>query len=294
MAVAAQALEDRPQLGIVMMLGAWFLFAVVDTSAKWLVLAGFPAFQLVFMRYGIHFLISVVAIAKDGLNIDRFQTTHPWQVLSRAMLLISATMGNFYALNFLPLTVISAIMFSSPIVVCFLSMTLLKEQIGPWRWGAILLGFAGVLVVIRPFGEAFHPAMILPLYNAVAIALYSLMTRRLAGIVAVETQQFYLGALGTGLLLPFAIWTWVPPDTLLQTVLLVGLGACGWAGHQLLTNAHRFAPANRLMPYTYSFIIYIAAFSWLIFDHIPDKWVVAGALIIVLSGLIIWKREQQK
>ncbi len=294
MAVAAQAIEDRPQLGILMMLAAWFLFAVVDTSAKWLVLAAFPAFQLAFMRYAVHFVISIGVIAKDGFDLSRFQTNHLWQVLSRALLLISATLGNFYALNFLPLTVISAIMFSSPIIVCFLSMTVLKEHIGPWRWGAILLGFAGVLIVIRPFGEAFHPAMILPLYNATALALYSLMTRRLAGVVAVDTQQFYLGALGSVLLLPFAVWTWVQPTTSLQTVLLLALGAGGWAGHQFLTTAHRFAPANTLMPYTYSFMIYIAAFSWLVFSHVPDSWVVFGALVIVLSGLIIWKREQKQ
>ncbi|WP_227269996.1 DMT family transporter [Roseobacter weihaiensis] len=293
MAVAAQALEDRPQLGILMMLAAWFLFAVVDVSAKWLALAAVPAFQLAFMRYAGHFVISVGMILKDGADLHRFRTSHPWQVVSRALLLISATLSNFYALHYLPLTVISAIMFSSPIIVCFLSMTLLKERIGPWRWGAILLGFAGVLVVIRPFGEAFHPAMILALYNATALALYSLMTRKLAGIVATETQQFYLGALGTGLLLPFALWAWVPPGNGLELALLLGLGIGGWAGHQFLTNAHRFAPANTLMPYTYSFMIYIAGFSWLIFGHLPDLWVVVGALVIVASGLIIWKREHR-
>lgn len=293
MAVAAQAIEDRPQLGILMMLVAWYFFAMVDVSAKWLALAGFPAFQLVFMRYAGHLVISVGMIAKDGMTLDRFRTDHIWLVLSRALLLISATLGNFYALSYLPLTIISAIMFSSPIIVCFLSMTILKEQIGPWRWGAIVLGFAGVLIVIRPFGETFHPAMILPLYNATALALYSLMTRRLAGIVATETQQLYLGALGTMLTLPFALWFWIPPQSLLDTVLLIGLGVLGWGGHQLLTNAHRFAPANTLMPYTYSFMIYIAAFSWLIFGDVPDFWVVVGALVIVASGLIIWKREQR-
>lgn len=294
MAVAADALQDRPQLGIIMMLAAWFLFALVDVSAKWLVLAGLPAFQLAFMRYAGHFVISAGLLSKDGVDFRRFQTRHPWQVASRALLLISATIGNFYALNFLPLTVVSAIMFSSPIIVCILSMTVLKEEIGPWRWGAILMGFAGVLVVIRPFGESFHPAMLLPLYNATALALYSLMTRRLAGVVAVETQQFFLGALGTVLLLPFAAWVWVPPATNLDLLLLVGLGVGGWAGHQFLTHAHRFATANRLMPYTYSFLIYIALLSWLIFNDTPDLWVILGALIIVVSGLIIWKREQRQ
>lgn len=294
MAVAAQTLEDRPQFGILLMLVAWFLFAMVDVSAKWMVLAGFSAFQLAFMRYAGHFVISIGMIAKEGVDLDRFRTDHFWQVISRALLLISATIGNFHALYVLPLTVVSAIMFSSPIIVCILSMTVLKERIGPWRWGAILLGFVGVLVVIRPFGETFHPAMILPLYNATAIALYSLMTRRLAGVVAVETQQFYLGACGTFLLLPFAIWTWKPPQNQLELGLLIGLGVAGWAGHQLLTNAHRFAPAHTLMPYTYSFMIYMAAFSWLIFDHVPDIWTIVGAMTIILSGLIIWKRETLK
>ncbi|WP_300032566.1 DMT family transporter [uncultured Roseobacter sp.] len=293
MAVAARALEDKPQLGIMMMLAAWFLFALVDTSAKWLVLAGYPAFQLAFMRYAGHFAISLVVTFREGFDSDRLRTGHLWQVLFRSSLLISATLGNFYALNFLPLTVISAIMFSSPIIVCFLSMTVLKEQIGPWRWGAILLGFAGVLVVIRPFGETFHPAMILPMYNATALALYSLMTRRLAGLVATETMQFYMGALGTAVLLPFAIWAWVMPPDLLGWCLLIGLGVLGWSGHQLLTTAHLFGSANTLMPYTYSFMIYIAGLSWLVFDHLPDFWTVTGALIIVMSGLIIWKREQK-
>lgn len=294
MAVAAQGIEDKPQLGIVMMLVAWFIFALVDTSAKWLVLAAFPAFQLAFMRYAGHFVISLGMIAKNGFDIDRFRTDHIWQVLTRGILLSSATLGNFYALNFLPLTIISAIMFSSPIIVCFLSMTVLKEHIGPWRWGAILLGFTGVIVVIRPFGETFHPAMLLPLYNALALALYSLMTRKLAGVVSTETQQFYLGALGTAVMLPFAIWKWVPPSNALEMALLIGLGVGGWSGHQFLTNAHRYATANTLMPYTYSFMIYIAALSWLVFAHLPDLFTLIGAAIIVASGLIIWRREQQK
>lgn len=136
--------------------------------------------------------------------------------------------------------------------------------------------------------------MILPVYNATALALYSLMTRKLAGVVATDTQQFYLGALGTFAMLPFALWTWKMPNSPLETALLVGLGIGGWAGHQLLTNAHRFAPANTLMPYTYSFMIYIAFFSWLVFDHLPSIYTVLGALVIVCSGLIIWQRERLK
>ncbi|HAV59376.1 MAG TPA: EamA/RhaT family transporter, partial [Planktomarina temperata] len=134
--------------GILLMLAEWLLFSWVDTGAKWLAMAGFSAFQLAFMRYAGHLVISIGVISKDGFNLERFQTGHVWQVISRALLLVSATLSNFYALQFLPLTVVSAIMFSSPVVVCFLSVSVLRERVEPWRWGVIFLGFIGVLIVV--------------------------------------------------------------------------------------------------------------------------------------------------
>jgi drug/metabolite transporter (DMT)-like permease len=292
MAVTARANADLPRLGILMMLGAWCLFSFVDTGAKWLAVAGIGAFQLAFMRYAGHFIISIGMIARGGFTLDRFKTDHLWALLSRSVLLISATICNFYALRFLPLTVVSAIVFSSPVIVCFLSIYLLKESVGPWRWGAIILGFIGVLIVVRPFGNAFHPAVLLIVYNATALAFYSLMTRKLSGVVAVETMQFYMGLVGTFLLLPFALWTWIPPETSLGMVVLISLGIFGWAGHQLLTNAHRFGTANQLMPFTYSFLIYVTIWGYLLFGTVPDFWTIAGAAVIMYAGLIIWKREQ--
>lgn len=292
MAVIASSTADLPRLGIVMMLGAWLFFSVVDVGAKWLAVAGIPAVQLAFMRYAGHFAISIAVIAKGGVDAERFKTDHLWQVVSRALLLVSATVSNFYALQFLPLTVVSAVMFSSPVVVCFLSVTFLKEHVGPWRWGAIILGFIGVLIVVRPFGTVFHPTMLMIIYNATALALYSLMTRRLSGIVAVDTMQFYMGLVGTSILLPFALWAWVQPDTAFGLIVLIGLGVFGWAGHQLLTNAHRFGTANQLMPFTYSFLIYVAIWGYLFFGSVPDAGTIVGALVIMCAGLIIWKREQ--
>jgi drug/metabolite transporter (DMT)-like permease len=145
---------------------------------------------------------------------------------------------------------------------------------------------------VRPFGEVFHPAMLMIVYNATALALYSVMTRKLAGVVAVDTMQFYMGAVGTFILLPFALWTWTQPDTATDMMVLIGLGVMGWAGHQLLTNAHRFGTANQLMPFTYSFLIYLAVFGYLVFGTVPDQGTLLGAAVIMCAGLIIWKREQ--
>ncbi|WP_170791540.1 DMT family transporter [Ruegeria lacuscaerulensis] len=293
MAVAARSTADLPRLGIVLMLLAWLLFSFVDLGAKWLAVAGFPAFQLAFMRYAGHFVISLGVIAKGGFQPSRFHTDHPWQLISRALLLISATVFNFYALRFLPLTAVSAIMFSSPVIVCFLSVFVLKETVGPWRWFAILLGFVGVLVIVRPFGAVFHPTMLLIVYNATALALYSIMTRRLSGVVSVDTMQFYLGLTGTVVLLPFAVWFWMQPENLWSMIVLIGLGVFGWGGHQLLTNAHRFGTANQLMPFTYSFLIYMAIWGYLFFETVPDASTLTGAALIMGAGLIIWKREKR-
>ncbi len=289
--VLIPANQDRAKLGIAMMLAAYLLFALIDTSVKWLVLAGLHAFQLSFMRYAGHFAISLALIGRGGMSFERFATRRPALVVLRSGLLISSTLFNFIALNYLPLTVTSAIMFSAPIIVSALSMPLLGERVGPVRWMAIVLGFAGILVVMRPFGEAFHWAELLTVYNAFALALYSILTRKLSGQVAPQTMQFYTGALGTVVLLPMAVISWSMPASPRDWALMLALGLWGWGGHELLTRAHGFAPANTLMPFTYSFMIYLTISSYLVFRTVPDQWTMLGAAIIVISGLIIWARE---
>ncbi|MEL6239796.1 MAG: DMT family transporter [Pseudomonadota bacterium] len=290
MAIAARATEDRAALGILMTLGAYLFFSLIDTSVKWLVLAGLPAFQLAFMRYLPHFVISTALVLRQGGGWSAFATEHLGLVLFRGFLLASATIFNFITLKYLPLTVTGSIMFSAPIIVCALSWPLLGERVGPWRWFAIMLGFIGVLIVIRPFGAEFHWIALLNVYNAFSLALYSIITRKISGVVAAETMQFYMGAMGAVALLPFAAWVWVTPENALQWALMIGLGLWGWAGHELFSRAHGFAPANTLMPYTYSFLLFLAIGSYLVFNEIPDAWTLTGAGIIVISGLIIWRR----
>ena len=294
MAIAARANEDRAALGIMMTLGAYFFFSLIDTSVKWLLLAGLPAFQLAFMRYLPHFLISTVLLLRKGVSWSSFGSAHMGLVLLRGFLLASATLFNFITLNYLPLTVTGSIMFSAPIIVCALSWPLLGERVGPWRWAAIMLGFVGVLVVIRPFDADFHWIALLNVYNAFSLALYSIITRKISGVVAPETMQFYMGAFGAVMLLPFALWAWTPPETTLDWCLMIGLGLWGWAGHEIFSRAHSYAPANTLMPYTYSFLLYLAVASYVVFEDVPDAYTLTGAAIIVAAGLVIWWRAMRK
>ena len=294
MAIAAQATQDRAALGILMTLGAYFFFMLIDTSVKWLVLAGLPAFQLAFMRNLPHFIISTVLLLRKGMSWSSFQSAHLGLVLLRGFLLASATLFNFITLIYLPLTVTGSIMFSAPIIVCALSWPLLGERVGPWRWAAIMVGFIGVLVVIRPFDADFHWIALLNVYNAISLALYSIITRKISGVVAAETMQFYMGAFGAIMLFPLALWSWTTPATTLDWGLMVALGVWGWAGHEIFSRAHAYAPANTLMPYTYSFLLYLAVASYVVFNDVPDSYTLTGASIIVLSGLVIWWRAMRR
>ncbi len=281
---------DLMAIGIVMMLVANFLFATLDTSVKWMLGFGIPALQLAFFRYAGHFAISALGMLRQR-DWDRLKGGgRPGMVTLRGAMLVGATMGNFVALSYLPLTITSAIMFSVPIFVCLLSVRVLEEHVGPWRWSAILLGFIGVLIVVQPFGEAFHWAAPLCVFNALMMAIYSLMTRALARQVSPQTLQLYGGGIGTLILAPFAIVLWVPPSGAMIWLGLAWLGLAGWIGHELLTRAHAIAPANALMPFSYSFLIYMTLFDVLLFMHMPDAREMLGISIIVFAGLVIWYR----
>lgn len=286
--------EDRVMMAIGLMLVAYLTFSFIDTSVKWLSVLGLHALQLAFMRYAAHFFISSFLILRETGPRGLLDKTYPWQTIFRGSLIMFSTVLNFISLKYLPLTITSTILFSAPLIVCALSWPVLGERVGTWRMSAILVGFIGIVVTIRPFDESFHPAMFLSLTAAFSFALYSVMTRKLAGLVATNTMQFWSGAVGFFALLPFAVSTWSNPETTLDWVLLLTLGFWGWAGHQLLTIAHRFAPASVLSPFAYSFLLYLTVWSYFLFDHLPDRWTLTGASIIIAAGLVIWYRERQK
>lgn len=291
--IVPRALEHKPVLGILFVLVAYFLFSIIDTSAKWLALAGLPAVQLAFMRYAGHFVISLAVVLKAGGGIGRFASDRPVLTILRGLLLVFSTMLNFVAIQYLPLTLTSTILFLAPIIVCTLSWPILGERVGPFRAFAIFAGFVGVLIAIRPFGESMHWAVLLSLGAAFTFSLYAILTRMLSGVVATGTMQFYSGLTGTVALAPIAIPAWLNPDGALGWIILIGLGVFGYLGHELLTRAHGYAPASRLSPFGYSLMIYFTIAGYLVFGTVPDFWTIVGAIIIVGAGLLIWARERK-
>jgi drug/metabolite transporter (DMT)-like permease len=290
--VAVKPIEERRLLGIGLILFGYFCFAVIDSCAKWLMLHGLPPMEVVFVRYAGQFIL-IVALFAPRKGTELVQTRRPVLEAVRSLCLLGSTICNFVAITYIPLTVTASISFTMPLILCALSIPLLGEKVGWRRWLAIVVGFAGVLVIIRPGTEAFHPAMLLSFMGIVFTAFYFLLTRKLAGVDSTTTQSFYAAGIATLCLAPFAFGGWTWPSSASEWIPFVLIGAAAMIGHQAITLAHRLAPASVLAPFNYSLIVFLTASSWLVFGQPPDIWIVVGAPIVIGSGLYIWLRERQ-
>lgn len=288
----AKAREDRPLAGVLIMCGAVLFFTGIDSSAKWLILSGLPALQVVFARYAGHFLASlVVFLPTEGLSA--FRSRNPLLQFLRSALLLGSTALNFTALTYLPITVTTAIFFAGPIVVSLLSIPILGERVGIRRLVAVVVGFSGVLVVLQPWGAEFHPAMFLSLGAMSCASLYFVLTRLLAGTESNATSQLWSSGLATLVFLPFMLKVWIWPETVTGYVVLTVIGTFGALGHSLVTVAHRLADASVLAPVVYLQLLFATVAGVLLFATLPTLWTLVGALIIVGSGVYIWARERQ-
>ncbi len=286
------SMGDKINISIALMLAAYLCFALSDTTTKAMVLYGMPVFQLAFVRYVVQFTITLGEVSVRGIR--REEITQNWALLLlRGVVLAIGTVLTFISFRYLSLTMISAILFLAPTYVSLLSWPLLGERVGPWRRFAIIFGFAGVLVIIRPFNQDYHWAAILPMIVALCLAMYSILTRKLAHRVRPHVMQFVVGAFGSVVLLPLAVLVWQPVEWRIA-VGMVFVGCAAWFGHEMLTRAHKMTPASVLMPYSYSFIVYMSVTGFIVFGEVPDIWVLVGTGIIVVSGLIIWQRERIK
>jgi drug/metabolite transporter (DMT)-like permease len=269
----------------------YVLFTLLDGSAKWLV-QSVPVLVVVWLRFVTHTLIaSALLFPIRGAALVRTQHLR-WHLL-RGLMFIAMTGLNFWALQYLQLTVTASIFFLVPILVALLSAPLLGEKLDARRWAAIIAGFAGVLVVVRPGSEAFHPAILLSLVNAGLYAFFNLMTRKLAAYDPPETIQFLPAVVASVVLAPFALAAWESPAGWFEWFMLCMLGTFGGTGHYLLAMAHRYAPASTLAPFLYQQILYMALFGYFIFGNVPDKETWIGAAIVVASGLYLFSRERR-
>jgi drug/metabolite transporter (DMT)-like permease len=257
--------------GIALMCVAVLLFAFNDAVAKYLN-SHMHTMQVVWARYMAAFVLAV-ALANPIRNPTIMRTSRPWLQLGRSTLLFGSTALNFF-------------------MVAALGGPILGEWIHWRRWTAIIVGFAGVLLVTRPGAGGIHPAAALSAIGAACYAIYSISTRILARHDSTDTTNFYsnlVGAILATMIVPF-IWT---PQTDWRIILLMcSMGLFSGMGHYLLIIGHRLAPASVLAPFIYTEIVWMIALGYMVFGDTPNNWTLAGVAVVIASGLYLLYRER--
>jgi drug/metabolite transporter (DMT)-like permease len=290
LAERAAAAQRMRMLGIALMCGAVACFACLDATAKYLG-RHVDVIEVVWARYASAFVLALIVsnpITRPGL----LQSKRPALQIVRSSMLLGATVFNFLSFQFLQLDQALVIMFSIPLMVAALAGPMLGEWVGPRRWAAILFGFGGVVLVARPGYGSIHPAALLSVLAAACSAFYAIMTRTLARFDSNETTLFYSNLVGALALLPLMPMVWKTPADPLDIFLMITFGAFGSLGHYLLIVGHRHAPASVLSPFIYTQLVWTATLGYLVFGDVPSEWTLAGAAMVVASGLYLVHRER--
>nr|WP_269142387.1 DMT family transporter [Mangrovicoccus algicola] len=273
-----------------MALGVTFM-TCIDTSAKWLLLSGVPVVQIVFMRYAVALCLTAGwFLPREGVSVLRSQ--RPLLQALRSFALLGSTVCNFAALQFLPITMTTTIMFAGPIAVTLLAIPVLGEKVGIRRLAAVCTGFLGVIVVVQPWGAEFDPAVLLSVCAMLSASLYYILTRMIAGAERTSTSQIWSSGIAAAAFLPFAAMHWSWPDAPVAQIVLVMIGVFGGTAHTLATVAHRYADASILAPVVYVQIVEAAVAGILVFGSWPTPWTLLGAAIIAGSSWYIYRRER--
>ena len=277
-------------VGIALICGSVLCFSFLDTIAKYLG-RDLPVMQIVWARYMGHFLLALVMVA-PWRGMAGIRTSRIGIQVARSALLFGSTAANFVALRYLQLTETVSILFTAPLLVAVFSVFLLGEHVGPRRWGAIIVGFIGVLIITRPGSGAFQWPALLSLFSAFSVALYNILTRKLAGTDSAWTAQFYATLIACAALTPAMPFVWQTPTEPIQWLLLAAIGMFGGFGHWIYTIAHYRAPASHIAPFIYSQIVWMTLLGYVVFSDLPGPWTAVGASVVALSGLYLLRRQR--
>jgi drug/metabolite transporter (DMT)-like permease len=276
-----------------LILCAVLLFTVMDGLAKYLGGRGYPIWQIVFCR-SLFSLVPILVIALNTGGLRRLATRRPVAHFLRSSIGLASLFCFFYAFREMPLADAMALSFSAPLFVTALSVPLLGERVGVHRWGAVMVGFVGVVVMIQPGSGLFQPIAFLVLASALFYALAIVLIRRLSESEPSVTIVFYFSLFGTvigGLILPFDhVW----PTSWQDAGLFVLLGVMGGAAQLLMTQAYKHADAAVIAPFDYTAMLWAVAIGFIGWGDWPQPAVFLGVAVVIASGLYILHRETRR
>lgn len=284
----ARPAENKP-LAIALILITTLIFALSDAVAK-LMVARISPIEVSWIRSVVVMVITLpIVYARIGRQV--FAPQHPMRQILRGAAVLGSSLLYLTGLTYLPLADASAINFIWPVLITVLSVIFLGEKVGLRRWGATVLGFIGMLIIIRPGSSAFQTAAIYPIGAAVMWAFASLMTRGMTSTDPPETTIFWSALVmlvGTTITLPY-FWT-TPGWYEIGLGVFVGVGSA--VAHALIVFAFERASAATLAPFAYLQLVWATMLGYLMFSTIPDRWILTGSVLIVISGIYTAHRER--
>jgi drug/metabolite transporter (DMT)-like permease len=209
----------------------------------------------------------------------------------RSCFMIAATAMFFWALQYLPIADTLAIFFVQPLIVTMLSPLVLGEKVGIRRWLAVMIGFLGTLIIIRPGFQELNPGVFLALGAGASLAIYLLLTRKIAGSAPAMVTTFYTSLMGAMIMSVIVLFVWEPP-TPAQWGLFVLLSFIANGGHYLIIKAYDHGEASLLAPLAYTEMVMATIAGWYFFGDFPDRWTFLGVGILIVSAVYISWRER--
>ncbi len=282
--------QERPGAGIGLVLLSTLFLACSDVAAKHLS-ASLPALQIAWMRYAAFTVIMAAALGATR-GAPPLRSRRPGLQVLRGLGMVGSAILFISSLSVLPVADATAISFVSPILVTGLSVLFLGERVAPRAWAAALIGFAGVLVVLRPGGSAFQPGAVLPLLAALCWALALVATRRVAAHDTTQTTMSYSALVGLALLTLLVPLVWERPSAA-EAAMGAFIGVASTTGHWLVAQAYRFADASRLAPISFVQIVAVSVVAYAVLGSVPDIWTWTGAAVIAGSALMMTRESRR-
>jgi drug/metabolite transporter (DMT)-like permease len=279
-------------LGIFFVCAACTIFPVMNGIVQ-VLSRDYPSEQIIWARTAGH-LVIVLALIVPRFGLGVLKSRKPWVQISRSLLLLASTTCFFFSVKHVPLAKAASISFTSPFFVTILALPMLGEKIGWQRLIAVLVGFIGVLVVIRPGAEVFQPAALGIMASAFFYAIYQIQTRLVAGLDRPETSVMYSGLIGTLVMCGVIPFFWIPIQSLGDLFWHITLGILGAAGHWCVAKAMTYGAANVISPFQYWQMLGAIAVGYAITGLWPDQWTWVGASIIIGAGLYIAITETRR
>ncbi len=284
--------RDQTLKGIGILVVATFFFAAQDAITKHLV-QSLSVFQIVAVRF-FFFALFALAFAARRVGLRRsFQSANlPLQVV-RGLLIMAEISLFALTIGYMGLAEMHALFACFPLVITALSVPLLGESVGWRRWLAVAIGFVGTLIIIRPGAGIFNPWALGAISAASMFAVYNILTRKVSRDDRFETSLVYFGLVGFLSSLVFAVFVWKTP-TPTESLLLLAISITGIIGHLSLIKALELVPAVILQPFNYFVLVWAIILGFLIYGEVLDPITLAGAAIVVGSGVFIAFREHKR